>query len=54
MTSTEKCKDQVYPSRANQWTGGTCGRPVKRDGRCGIHARQIEAQRAARDAAAAS
>jgi hypothetical protein len=44
-----KCQDFVYASRANGWVGGKCGRPVKRGGRCGIHARQVEQQAAAYD-----
>jgi hypothetical protein len=32
------CTEQVW--RGSDWTGRweACGRPVKRDGRCGVHA----------------
>ncbi|WP_053207975.1 hypothetical protein [Jiangella muralis] len=46
-TAPATCAEVYYRERPD-WQFVTCGRPVKRDGRCGIHARQREQQAARR------
>lgn len=41
-TGTATTCTEVYFRERPDWKFVTCGRPVKRDGRCGIHARQHE------------
>ena len=49
MTTDQKgCPELVYPT--DVWSPGwECGRPIKRLGRCGIHARMIEQRNKRRD-----
>lgn len=47
MAETEKCPEMVSQG---MWDGvAPCGRPVKRDGLCGIHARAKEQREAKAD-----
>jgi hypothetical protein len=43
-TATDNCHSHVPAARANGFTAHRCGKPAKRDGRCGVHARMVELQ----------